>query len=275
MNNLTIDSYAERFSDYKFIIFRSINNILSLVYATKNNSIILYDIINNQKIAEIKNANSSIITSFRHFLDKIKKIDYIISISSNDNSIKLWNIYNFECILNLNDIYKEGWLLSACFLNDNNQIYIITCNCNYSFSNSINLIKIFDFKGNKIKEIKDSEDNAFFIDNYYDNKSSINYIITGNEGYVKSYNYNENKLFFKYNNNSINKEVHSIKIDDSENITKLIASCGDGYIRIWNFHSGQILNIINCGIFLIFNCLWNNEYAFVGCDNKIIKLVNL
>ena len=128
LNNLTIDSYAEIYCDYKFTIFRSINNILSLVYATKKNSIILYDIINNKKITEIKNANSSIITSFRYFLDKIKKIDYIISISSNDNSIKLWNIYNFECILNLNDIYKEGWLLSACFLNDNNQIYIITCN---------------------------------------------------------------------------------------------------------------------------------------------------
>ena len=90
-----------------------------------------------------------------------------------------------------------------------------------------------------------------------------------------SYNYNKNEIYHKYNNNSTNDENHSMKIDNSENIVKLIVSCGDGYIRIWDFHEGILLKKIFCNDYLNCICLWDNEYAFVGCDKKIIKLVNL
>ena len=41
------------------------------------------------------------------------------------------------------------------------------------------------------------------------------------------------------------------------------------------FSFSNIIKKINCNDYL--NCiwLWDNEHAFVGCDNKIIKLVNL
>ena len=70
-------------------------------------------------------------------------------------------------------------------------------------------------------------------------------------------------------------ENHYMKIVNNEKIVKLIVSCGDDYIRIWDFHLGILLKKIDCNDYLNCICLWNNKYAFVGCDNKIIKLVNL
>ena len=74
-------------------------------------------------------------------------------------------------------------------------------------------MKVFDLKGNKIKEINDSKDTVYYIDVYYDNNLFKNYIITGNEKDVKSYDYNVNKLYHQYSNNNegylnivINKE---------------------------------------------------------------------
>ena len=129
-------------------------------------------------------------------------------------------------------------------------------------------------KGNKLKEINNSNESTFFIDTYYDYKSSTNYIITANVDCAKSYIFNQNKLYRKYYN--ITKdENHSLKIDNSEEILKLIVACGDGYIRIWNFHSAVLLKSINCKDYLNCLCLWDKEYIFVGCDKKVIKLVNL
>ena len=125
-----------------------------------------------------------------------------------------------------------------------------------------------------MKEIENSNETTNFIDIFYDNKSFINYIITCNTGCAKSYIFSQNKLYHKYYN--IKKEEnYSVKIDNSEEIIKLLVASGDGYIRIWDFHLRILIKAINCDVFLDCLCLWNNEYAFVGCYNKLIKLVNL
>ena len=67
-----------------------------------------------------------------------------------------------------------------------------------------------------------------------------------------------------------------VLINDKEEIIKLIDSCEDGNIRIWNFYSGILLKKIKInddGLNEI--CLWNKEYLFVGCYDKSIKLLNL
>jgi len=204
-----------------------------------------------------------------------------MSISHKDNNIKIWNVYNWECILNLQDINKKGFLFSGGFLNSNNQNYIITSNLNYI--DNPEAIKIFDFNGNKIKEIKNSNENIFFIESFYDYKTSKNYIIASHKNYVKSYNYNDNKLYKKYyeNKNGLHKTFFLIS---NEEIIKLIDSCQDGNIRIWNFHSGLLLNKIKVNRCLNDICLWNNNFIFVGAnqsfnkkdfEDNTIKLVDL
>ena len=128
---------------------------------------------------------------------------------------------NLECIQNFTNINNAGRLLSSCFLKDNNKIYIITSNSNRDGNSEY--IKIFDLNGQKLKEINNSNERTYFIDIYYDNIISKNYIITGNYGYAKSYDYTNNQVYHKYNDN--NKcSHHSIIIKNNKNIIELIES---------------------------------------------------
>ena len=136
-------------------------------------------------------------------------------------------------------------------------------------------IKIYDLKGNQIKELNDSNLKTFFIDIYYDNKSSKNYIITGNVGYSMSYDYNKNKQYHKYYDDD--KKGHwSIIIYEDQGIIKLIESSFDGNIRIWNFHSELLLSKINVNSGKLYGiCLLNENILFVGCKDYNIKIINL
>ena len=277
LKNLVIDSYSKDWLIHKFIVFKSIDNILYLIYSNDNKSIISYNIIDNQKINEIKNAHKDNISSFRYYLDNINQRDLFISLSSNlhYSNIKLWNFNNFELVVNIENITNNySYLKSACFLNDNNKSYIIACFVFYNENNQ-EPIKVFDIKGNKIKEINDSEDNAYYIDNYYDNDLNKNYLLTGNTGYIKSYDYNENKIYHKYSENNDMYGHLSIIINKKKEITELIESGCDGNIRLWNFHTGIFLRMIKVKEGLREICMWNNDYLLSGCDDKTIKLINL
>ena len=206
-----------------------------------------------------------------------------MSISFEENNLKLWNINNSELLLDMKNINKDGMIRSSCFLRDKGNIYIITSNFNYYYSFNIEPIKVFDINGNKIKEINNSKDITFFICNYFDNKFNKNYIMTANSGNAKSYDYTENKIYFKYSDNEkIYRIYHNIIIDDNEDIIKFIALSNDGYIRFWNFHSGELLKkiFIKSDNLLAYNmlcsiCLWNKEFLFIGCSDNIIKLVEI
>ena len=273
LKDLTEDSYSFLLLDNTFCVFKSIDQILYLIYSNENNSILAYNLISNKKITEIKNAHNNNITNFRYYFDKKNFKDLIISISSQDNNLKLWNMQNFECILNLKDIDLKGDLNSACVLNDNNENYIITSN----YGRFSLPIKVFDFNGNKIKEINNYNKKILFIDTFYDKKTSKNYIIAGTNIDVNSYDFNGGKIFKNYCENNNGEKGHSsIIILMMKDIIELIESCDDGNVRIWNFHSGELLKKINvCNTYLYGICLWNKQYLFVGCEDKEIKLINL
>ena len=277
LKNLVIDSYSNNWLIDKFVVFKSLNNILYLIYSNNSKSIISYNIIDNKKINEIKNVHEDYISSFKYYLDNINQRDLVISLSSNlhYSNIKLWDINNFELILNIEKLTNYGFLKSACFLNDNSNSYIIVCFVTYHEKNP-EPIKVYDFKGNKTKEINDSKDRAYYIDNYYDDDLNKNFILTGNIGYIKSYDYNENKIYHKYYEYSENISSHlRMIINKKKEITELIESCRDGNIRIWNFHTGAFIRIINISKEVRDICMWDNEYLLAGCNDKTIKIINL
>ena len=169
-NDLTKDSFSYLIQDNTFLLFKSINDILCLIYSTENKSIVIFNIIDSKKLIEIKNAHNNYITNFRYYLDIINNRDLMLSISAKDNSLKLWNINNLECLISIDKIYDNGILTSGIILNENNQNYIIVCNFNVWESEPI---KILDFNGKTIKEINDNiNDKKFFIDIHYDKKNS-------------------------------------------------------------------------------------------------------
>ncbi len=70
LKNLTIDSYALMGLDNSICIFKSINEILYLIFSDINLSIICFDLKDDKKIIEIRNAHNNDITNYRHCLDK-------------------------------------------------------------------------------------------------------------------------------------------------------------------------------------------------------------
>ena len=257
-----------------FNVFKSINNIIYLFYSNKNYSIISFNLINNRQLNEIKRAHNKPISSFRNYIDDINHKELLMSISESDNNIKIWNVKNLEFLYNFEKINEIGSLYSACFLkNKNNQIYIVTSNYTEKCPN---YIQIFKLNGEKIKNINDSDDATFFIDVYYDISSLKNFIITGNNGYVKSFDYNKNKIYFEYKDKSNCYSNHTnLIINKKGNITRLIESSTSGYIRIWNFHTNILLRKIISNSPLNSFCLWNDEYIFIGCLKTKIRLLEI
>ena len=276
LKNIVNDSYSNLWRNDVFIAFKSIKNIFMLIYANEKKSIISFDIIKDKKLNEAWNAHQEYITNFRYYLDHNKR-DLLLSISSEDNNLKLWNINiddRFECLLDIKNINKEGHLDSACFLKDNNQTFILTSNHNNNIEKIPESIKVYDFNGNKIKEINNSNEDTRFIDTYYYNILSKNYIITCTNNYSKSYDYKENKVYHKYSKDNNLETINSIVIDDKKEKLELIESTNDGNLKIWDFHSGELLKKINVSNDPLREiCLWDNKYLFVGCDDKTIKLI--
>ena len=269
------DSLKELHFQNTFYAFKSINDILYLIYSNKNLSIIFHNLIDNKKIGEVKNAHLYDISHFRHRYDKINHRDLLLSISFLDNNIKLWNVNNLECLINIQKVNTYGFLLSGCLLEENDQIYIITSNVVF-WGTCVESIKVYDLTGNNIKEINDSNNDTFSIDVYYDKKLLKNYIITSNNEYTKSYDYNNNESYHKYYDYK-SLEHRSIIINDyDKDLIKLIESSSDGNIRIWDFLKGLLLKkikIINEELYGI--CLWSNDFIFVGCKDKNIRLVDV
>ena len=272
VRDLVKDSPTYNCFDNKFCLFKSINDILILIYINENNSIIFFNLIDDKKVNEIKNAHSKFITSLRHYLDKTNKRDLIISISTDDNNIKLWNVNSYECLYEFKNVNEKGKLYSACFLYDNDQIYIITSHA--MWGDEFEFIKVFDLNGNKIKDIEDSKEYTAFIDTYNENKKNKNYIITGNRGYSKSYSYDDNKVYHKYSYNDYNLH-NSIIIYNNEEIIYLIELSSSGKIGMWDFHSAELLYIIEINYNLFSICLWNKDYLIIGCGDKTIKLIDI
>ena len=139
--------------DNTFCVFTSVNNVICIVYAHEK-SILFHNLLDNKTILEIKKAHKNDIINFRHHFDKYKRRDLISSLSIKD--IKIWDATNFECLFTIVNEDERGLLFSSCFLDLNNQIYVLSSNC-YAVNKSI---KSFDLNGKKIKEIDNTKNSS-------------------------------------------------------------------------------------------------------------------
>ena len=229
------DSLQYNFIDNAFSIFTLKNGNIYLVYSTRNCSIISFNLLNFQKLNEIKQAHKGQITNIRYYYDIINIDDLILSISCYDSTIKIWSLNNFKCILNLENIYEGGNIYSACFITDKGKNYIVSSN----YTDNLYPIRIYDFDKKIVKEIDDSKDMIFKIDSLYDKKSSKNYIITCSYGFEKSYNFQEKKLYHKYHDNELSPHFDFL-IHEYDDKIQLIDSSEEGTIRFWNFHYSHV-----------------------------------
>ena len=244
-----------------------------IICINENPEIIFIDILDNKIVLKIKNAHSNHIGYIKHYSDKNNKRDLFASYCKND-SIKLWNINTMECIaaIDLLSSFGNRYLNSLFFMNLKNQLYIAASS---TFDDYFEKIVLYDLKGIKVKEIKLKIKNniVFDLNYYYENKSQKNYIIVGGSRFLKSFDFNKNDIYKIYcsNDTIINNQV---LIYDKDKIIKLI-SAGGGLVRIWNFHSGVLLNnlkIDNDIHDLPKICIWNNDYLIGSCSFRGLKV---
>ena len=259
-----------------FEVFKSINNILYLIYATRDFSIISYDLMSNKIINVIKKAHSHFITSFNHYLDKNKKRDIIMSISGRESIIKLWDISNFECIFKLN-LYESvcGDIISGEFLCYNNIDYIILAFKNNFPNPQFSPIKIYDFNKKNVKNLQGYDTvRISFVDIYYDKLLCRYFILICGDNNFQSYDFEEDKVLHKYLDGD-NSTHYSEVVDNNEDIIKLIYPTYDGNIFIWDFYSGQLLDLIhiNKANFQTI-CLWDKTHILVSMLNEI-KIIDI
>lgn len=245
-----------------------------------NNSIISYNLIDQKKMIELKEIHSQMIINFRHYLDKPNSRDLVMSFSK-DCQLIVVNANNWEIIFNLNN-KNLNCVCSSCFLNNSNQINIVICHGRYLRTYASNFfngfIEVYDLKKNELTKIE-NENVTYFIDSFYEKKSSLNYLIAGNEGYIVSYIYKNNKWnkYNRYDKQKTYNFLYSPIIFEKNGVTELIESTINGEIRIWDFHKKSILNTIKIGKEYGVGgaCLWNDNYLFVASRNKEVNLINL
>lgn len=272
--NIAKKTTSQFYGDNNFIVFESLNNQLILVYSVNRYSIHFYNIEEDKLIKNIIQAHKAQINNFRYARDKNFSRDLVLSVSNKNKNIKIWNFKNFECILNLENVYYDGFLFSSCFLIDeiNNLNYIISVNFNSEH------LKIFNFQGNIIRAIDNNQEKSYIVDTLYDSQKQKYYIIVGNEDYIISYNFEDGSIYKKYFDYASDSCVHKLfNICCKENDTRLVEADSFGYIRIWNFDTGSLFQkfLIGEGLKLIGICLWNEKYLLVGASDKTVKLVNL
>ena len=275
IGELCNNSFTDFGLDYTFTVFNSKENNSYLVYTTKDIELIFLDLTEKKLLKKIEKAHSRFISNIHHFYDDKENIDIIMTISYENNNIKLWDLRTYDTILNIKKANISSLLLSACFLKYNNENYIISSNGDLNTKiKKFSPIKLFDFKGNVKLEINDSNYNTNFITTYYDSLTCQYFVITGNDGFINSYNLLENSFYLKFTDNE-NKSHRSLALINSEQNLKLIDSCEDGLIRIYNFYTGKLNKKIFTGFSPLRGiCIWDKDCFLVGCKDKTIKLVD-
>lgn len=279
---ITDNSYSISYSDGIFLAFKSVDNIYYLVYTTKDISIVTYNLEDNCIMSTISNAHDEQISNFSHYQDEANYRDLVLSISSKNKYIKLWDINQLYCLCSIKNIYNDGYLNSACFINDGGNIFFLTCH--FRYKSTPDLIKVYNCSGYLVRQINNSNFNTVFIDTFYDKKLGKNYIVAGSYKCVISYDYDDNLQYnvytdYKFYDDSNKKDVFpyhdSIIVDDRDDIIKLIESSGIGRIRIWEFHTSKLIKVINIAKYGAYGlCLWDNNFLFAG-STKTIKLIDI
>ena len=255
--------------DKVFCAFKSFLGDSYVVWGTPTYSLEFFNIEKNKIINSIKEAHMNIIFSCRHYPDKKNKIDYIIT-SSYDRNVKIWNLKSFSYNLIVNT-YNNNYIYSVCLLfeENENKSYVITSSPN-------DFMKVWDFTGKLLDTFGLSDEGTYFIDTYHDTKNNKYYILNGNVNDVKSYSFSDRKQYKKYLGKPQSWHMSALVYQYNEQEI-LIESDGNGYIRLWEFHTTNLIKSIFTYSFILLRgiCLWNEQYLFAGANDHQIKLYDL
>ena len=267
--NICLNAHRTNTIDKVFCVFNSFQKMNLLCWGNTNH-LEFFDIDSNKIIKDISNAHTSTIFCCRHFPDNRNKIDYIIT-TSLDYSIKLWNVNNFLCQTWIKSVYMTKNIFSACLLLNeySSHSYIVTSCVN-------DFMKLYDLSGKYKFSFGCKDINTFFVNSYFDIKNKKYYVINGNGIDVRSYNAKDGQLYNRYQ--GLPRSFHTgAVIYETKTEIILVEIDGNGYIRMWNFHTAELIKAIFTSSFLNLRgiCLWNHKYLIVGANDHQIKIVDI
>ena len=276
-NIKNIESHCINIYNNSLVIFNSpFSNIHYLIYTSTINKIISYDLNVGQIIAEINEPFDKDIKSLEYILDKKNKRELLMLLFFLCNTIKIYNIKNWDLIINIEKINDFDYLNFASFFFDfqKNEYFIIANSSNYSRKSSN--INVLDLTGKLHKEIKNSNEITTCIKTLYDEKCDKTYIIALNENYIKSYDYERNILYKKYSYEKSYGYNNLEIIKTKYGLTQIISSfAGFGIILIWNLHTGNLLNKIEIGEKFLTMYLYKERSLFIGSMSGNLIIMDL
>ncbi len=256
--------------DKVFCAFNTLSGESLVVWGTPQYSIEFYDLEKGKIIKTILNAHNKTIFTCRHCVDLRNNVDYIIT-SSYDKIVKVWDIKSFQSILNIKNPHSGYYIYSVTILCDQKE------GANYIITSAPNeYMKVFDFIGTFMRSFGQNDESTYFIDTYYDSKEGEYYIINANSSDVKSYVFKTGKLYHKYKGLPQTWHMSAI-VSEIKDQQILIESDGNGYIRMWEFHTGNLIKNIPSSVSLNLRgiCLWNDDYLFAAGNDYQVKLFDL
>ena len=205
----------------------------------------------------------------RHFYQKKTQTDFLLS-TSNERSVKVWNLRTYTCKLTISHCHTGLYLYSALLLFDdaNDQSYVVTtCPNEY--------MKLWDFNtGKYIREIGSQNDYTYFINSWYYKKEY--YIINATNSNVRMYKIKQPKELYKEFKTPQSTWHMSAFVEKIKNIYYLFESDGNGYLRVWNIETKEIYRSIQAqGCNLRGICLWNEKYVIGASSDKGFKVINI
>ena len=291
-----IEAYSINPNNNSFVTFlSSFTDVQYLIFISKNDYIVSYDLNSGQKLAEIYVSKAKELKRLEHLVDKKNKRDLLMIYYFLPNSLTIFDIRNWSTVLFLEKINTKYDLINfACFF-----YYIKTNECLIISSNDIiNYIKLYLFpykiryvknysrwssnlivlnlKGKIKKQIKNSNVNTSYIKTYYNAKNGKTFIIALSNKSIKSYDYENNSLYQIY----YNKDVEGYSIIDiiktKEGVLQLISSSAAyGLILIWNFNKGHLLNQIQLEEKYFSMFFYNERILYIGTMNGNIIIMDI
>ena len=256
--------------DGVFCAFKKYSGESLVVWGTQTYNIDIYDLEKGKVIKTIQKAHTLTIFACRHYSDNRKRIDYVIT-SSYDKSVKVWEFNTYTNVVTIKNAHNGSNIYSVSVLCDykDNVDYVITSAPN-------EYMRVWDFSGKKIRTMGKNDESTYFIDSYFDNIEKKYYILNANSADVKSYDFFTGLLYKRYVGSPVTWHMSAV-INEVNGQQILIESDGNGYIRLWEFHTANLIKSITSGSSMNLRgiCLWNDDYLFSSGNDYQVKLFDL
>ena len=230
-------------------------------------NVIFFDLNQNKISNQIKNAHSSKIHRIKHYYSQYLK-SHLLLTSSNDKSIKIWNITEnpISNLLTIKDCFDGDNYSPFCLMFKDERFFIL------GGSSTEKKRIIWNQNGEIIGDIQKSNLSfgRFIEATYIENKT---YILLSGNYHSECLDYDDN-ILKTYKN--INKKCEHLIVNlfkKEENIF-LITGDESGNCCIFDFKTTNLIKEIELGNNIQALCSFSNKFL-IAANNKLIKIINM